>query len=80
MLDNKLDFFLDYGLVRRPVQLPLYHLIVNVEEVILPVFSLELVFQALRRSLKLLAKFFMCLPDLLGRSIDKLVLLLDLGM
>ena len=44
MFDNGLGFLLYYGLVQRPIQLPLYYLIMNVEEVILPVFGLELVF------------------------------------
>jgi hypothetical protein len=60
--------------------LPLYYLIVDVEEVILPVFGLELIFQALYRSLKLLAEFLVRLPDLLRRSIDELILPLDPGM
>jgi hypothetical protein len=44
MFDDRLSFLLHYGCVQRPVQLPLYHLIVDVEEVILPMFSLELIF------------------------------------
>ncbi len=80
MLDDRLGFFLDHGLVQRPVQLPLYYFIVDVEEVTLPVLGLELVFQALRRSLELLAEFLVGLPDLLRRSIYKLILLLGPGM
>jgi hypothetical protein len=57
MFDDGLGFLLHRGLVQRPVQLLLHHPIVNVEEVILPVFGLELGFQALRRILKLLAEF-----------------------
>jgi hypothetical protein len=60
--------------------LPLYHLIVDVEEVILSVFSLKLVFKALCCSLKLLAKFLMRLSNLLRRSLDELVVPLDLGI
>ena len=52
----------------------------DIEEVILPVFGLELIFQALRHSLELLAEFLVCLPDLLRRSIDELVLPLDPGI
>lgn len=62
------------------VQLPLYYLIVDVEEIILPVLGLELVFQAFHRSLKLLAEFLMRLPNLLGRSINEFILLLHLGI
>jgi len=80
MLDNRPSFLLHHGLVQRPVQLSLHHLILDVEEVILPVFGLELVFEALHCSLELLAEFLVRLPDLLGRSIDELVLLFDPGM
>jgi hypothetical protein len=80
MFDDGLGFLLHHDLVQRPVQLLLHHPIVNVEEVILLVFGLELVFQALRRILKLLAEFLVRNPNLLGRSINELVLPLDLGM
>jgi hypothetical protein len=80
MFDNRLDFLLYYSLVQRPVQLPLYHFIIDIEEVILSVFRLELVFQALLRILKLLAEFLMCLSDLFRRSIDELIFPLDPGI
>jgi hypothetical protein len=80
MFDDRLGFLLHHGLVQRPVQLPLYHFIMDIEEVILPVFSLKLVFQALLRVLELLAEFLVRLPNLLRRSLNELVLLLDPGM
>jgi hypothetical protein len=43
-------------------------------------FGLKLVFQALLRSLELLAEFLMRLPNLLRRSLNELVLSLDPGM
>jgi hypothetical protein len=49
----------------------------DIKEVILPVFGLELVFQALYYSLELLAEFLICLPDLLRYLLNKLILLLN---
>ncbi len=60
--------------------MPLYYLIINIEEVIVPILGLELIFKALYYSLELLAEFLVRLPNLLRHSINKLILLLNPGI
>lgn len=60
--------------------MPLYYFIINIKKVILFVFGLKLVFQAFLRILNLLAEFLIRLSDLFRRSVNKLILLLDLGI
>jgi len=61
-----------------PLQLPLHHLIVNLKEVILPVYVFDLGSQALLRVRELLAKAVELFPLLLRGPLDELVLPLDL--
>lgn len=60
--------------------MPLYHFIVDLEEVIFPICLSDLVFQALLRILEPLAEVLVFLRDLLRGLLDKPVLPLDLGM
>lgn len=67
-------------LVHVPLQLRLHHLIIDLEEVILleGVFNLSL--QALLHVCKLLVKVIKLFPLLLQYPLNKLMLLLDLGI
>jgi hypothetical protein len=83
VLNNRLDvllLLLHNCLIQLPVQLPFHHFIMNLKEVIFPIRVFDLVFQTLLRILELLAEVLVFFPNLLRGLLDKLVLLLDLGI
>jgi hypothetical protein len=62
-----------------PLQLPLHYFIINLKEVILPVYIFDLGSQALLRIRELLTKVFVLFSLLLRRPLNELVVLFDCG-
>jgi len=74
-----LSILFDRSLIQVPLQLPLHHFIMNLKEVILPVYLFDLGSQAFLRIRELLAKVFVLFSLPLRRPLNELVVLLDLG-
>jgi hypothetical protein len=81
VLNDRLDLLdLLNCLIKLPIQLPLYHFIVNLKEVIFPVYVFDLVFQALPRILELLTEVLVFFPNLLQGPLNELILPLNLDI